>query len=128
MKYYIVVLLLCASSSFCAKDISCNERARHGRYGLAKAALATVGFVGLHYMIGELWEVSEPWRTDSLQVRIRYTKDSLKKSFLTAIALAALGYTTYKVSSESITSLRIYLDDDKDETSEADEEAPLQAT
>ncbi len=117
MKYYLLALLL-VSSSLYAADVPCDERARHGRVGAGKTLLAVACCIGSYYLIGELWDESHPLRTDAITPYVPYDlrkSRAWKRTYGNTIALAALVYATYKLSSEGLESLNIFLDDDDEE-------------
>ena len=115
MKWYYLAALICISGYLQAADVTCNERARHGRVGLGKLLLAAVGGIGVHHMMGEFKEAAQQWRSGKLSVVTYDDEDAWKRTCRSAIALAAVGYVTYKLVSESYTSLGIFLDDDEEE-------------
>ena len=127
MKWYVLSLVFCVSGMLLGADIPCNERARHGRSGAVKSFIAVAGCVALYHMAGELWDTATPLRTGSMHLTWREPENAWRESFSVGCALAALGYVTYKLSSDAISSLRIFLDDDEEPAeNENEEHAPLQ--
>ncbi len=127
MKWYVLSLLFCVSGLLLGADVPCNERARHGRSGAVKSFIAVAGCVALYHMAGELWDTATPLRTGvPLHATWRDRDDSLREIFSVGCALAALGYVTYKLSYDAISSLRIFLDDDEEPSeNENEEQVPL---
>lgn len=111
----IILFLVIGSNVWAAPDISCNERARHGRIGAGKALVAIGGCIALRHLFKEAWITSEPLRTGMDAFYTRRREAARFDTVCSCLAAAYLGYMVYTFASESVDSLNIFFDDDEED-------------